>query len=149
VNTTENRSRITNTDMNEIFAILNKPLILTILTLSIGSYLFSRLSERRTKKDKIREKAIQLLEDVGTDVNAAISSIYGRIRTQDFEIKPDSFIDEKRKALFNKRFSVRIRSSVYLKSEEFWKEYEQVTFEIDKIVLFMDTLSKNYRLENA
>src|SRR2546423_7190611 len=135
--------------MNEVFAILNQPLVLTILTLVTGSYLFSRLSERRAKKDKIREKAIQFLEEVGTDINSVLSSIYGRIRTQNFEIKPDSFIDEKRKALFNKRFSVRIRSSVYLKSEEFWKEYEQITFEIDKIVLFMGKLSGDYRLDSV
>ena len=120
------------------------PLLNTLLTLLIGGYLFSRLTERRAKKDKIREQAIQLLEEVGNDLNSILSLIYGRIRTGNFDIAKDSPIEDKRSGLFTKRFSIRIRSKAYLGSEEFWQKYERLTFEIDRIVRFIASLSKGY-----
>lgn len=135
--------------MDQILTFLSRPIVLTLLTLTIGSYLFTRLTERRAKRDKIREKALQLLEEVGNDLNSVISLIYGRVRNSDFEITKDSLIYEKRGGLFTKRFSVRIKSRVFLESEEFWQRYEQLMFEIDRIVRFIGSLSGNYDLADV
>jgi hypothetical protein len=135
--------------MEQVLTFLSKPIILTMLTLGLGSYLFAKLAERRSKSEKIREKALQLLEDVGLDLNAAISLMYGHIRNSNFKIDKDSPLNEKRAFLFTKRFSVRIRSKVFLKSDEFWGRYDQLTFEIDKIVIFIGSLSSGYDLEHA
>jgi len=132
--------------MNEFFSLLNKPIFITLVTLLVGGYLFSWLTERRAKKDKIREKAIQFLEEVGNDLNSILSLTYGRIRTGNFEIAKDSPIEEKRSGLFTKRFNVRIRSKAYLGSDEFWQEYERLTFEIDRIIRLIGSLSKGYDL---
>ncbi|MDX6383468.1 MAG: hypothetical protein QOK48_1041 [Blastocatellia bacterium] len=126
--------------MDHILTLLSKPIVLTLVTLTLGSYLFTKLTERRSKREKIREKALQLLEDVGSDLNGVISLMYRHIRTGNFKISDDSPIFEKRGALFAKRFSVRIRSKVFLESEDFWYRYGQLTFEIDKIVKFMASI---------
>src|SRR2546423_1859780 len=132
--------------MEYVLTLLSKPIILTLLTLTIGSYLFTRLTERRAKKDKIREKSLQLLEEVGNDLNSIISVIYGHIRNSNFEIDKASPANEKRAGMFTKRFTVRIKSQAFLQSDEFWQRYDQLTFEIDKIVRLMMSLSENYDL---
>ena len=134
--------------MEEFLSLLSKPIVVTTVSLALGGYLFAKLAERRSRNEKIREKAVQLLEDVGADLNAAISLIYGHIRTSNFKIDKDSPVNEKRALLFTKRFSVRIRSKVFLKSEQFWDRYEQLTFEIDKIVRLIASLSE-YELEHT
>jgi len=135
--------------MDHVLTLLSKPIVLTVMTLTIGSYLFARLTERRSKRDKIREKALQLLEDVGNDLNSVISLMYGHIRNSNFEIQKDSPVYEKRGGLFTKRFSVKIRSRAFLQSEEFWQRFEQLMFEIDKIVRFMGSLSETYDLADV
>ena len=130
--------------MEQVLTLLSKPIVLTLLTLTIGSYLFARLTERRSKREKIREKALQLLDDVGNDLNSVISLMYGHIRNGDFQIQESSPVNDRRAGLFTKRFSVRIKSKVFLRSDEVWRRYEQLTFEIDKIVRFMCSLSKDY-----
>jgi hypothetical protein len=135
--------------MEQLLTFLSKPIIITLLTLTIGSYLFTRLTERRAKKDKIREKSLQLIEDVGSSLNSVLSLIHGHIRNSNFEIQKTSPINEKRADLFTKRFSVRIRSKAFLQSDEFWQKYEQLTFEIDRIVRLMMALSENYDLEEV
>lgn len=135
--------------MDAIITLLNKPIVLTLVTLTVGSYLFTRLTERRSKREKIREKALQLLEEVGNDLNAVMSLMYAHIRTNSFHIADDSLVNKNRAALFAKRFSVKIKSKAFLQSDEFWKGYEDLTFEIDKTVKFMKALSSDYDLNDA
>lgn len=125
--------------MSEFPMMLNQPFVTTLLTLIVGGYLFGRITERRARKDKIREQAIEFLEEAGNDMNWVLSRLYGRIRTKSFGM--DATIDEKRRELFTKRFSVRIKSKAYLKSDEFWEKYESLTFEIDRIVRFIGSHS--------
>jgi Asp-tRNA(Asn)/Glu-tRNA(Gln) amidotransferase A subunit family amidase len=129
-----------------MWAILNEPIIITLLTLSVGGLLFNGLTAHRARKEKIREKAIELLEEVGRDLNSAISLIFGRIRNNSFVIENDSPFEEKRRELFTKRFTVRIRSKTYLKSDEFWQKYERLMFELDRIIRLIKSLSKDYDL---
>jgi|GEM_PF-2639569 len=130
--------------MDSILTVLSKPIIITALTLTIGSYLFARLTELRSKREKIREKSLQLLEDVGSDINAVISLMYGHIRRGDFGMDVTSPLNEKRAALFTRRFSVRIRSKGFLQTDDFWERYDQLIFEIDRIARLMMSLSHEY-----
>jgi hypothetical protein len=130
--------------MREFLTFLNQPIVGTLLTLAIGGYLFSRITERKTRKDKIREQAISFLEEVGNDMNWILSRIFGRIRRKDFGV--DATIDEKRVELFEKRFSVRIKSKAYLESKDFSEKYEAITFEISLIVKYIRSLSTTYDL---
>jgi hypothetical protein len=130
--------------MEAILTFLSKPIIVTTITLTVGSYLFARLTEARSKREKIREKSLQLLEEVGSEINAVISLMYGHIRRGHFGMGVTSELNEKRGALFRKRFSVKIRSKVFLQTDDFWQRYDQLTFEIDGIVRLMMSLSNDY-----
>lgn len=88
------------------------------------------------------------MEDVGNDFNSVISLTYGHIRNFDFP-QIGSEVDKQRGVLFTKRFSVRIKSEVFLRSEDFWRKYDKLTFEIDKIVKLLCSLSKGYDSERV
>ncbi|MCY7321555.1 MAG: hypothetical protein LH660_07085 [Phormidesmis sp. CAN_BIN36] len=128
--------------MDKLLTFLSQPIIITLLSLLIGSYLFALLAERRAKREKIREKAIQLIEEVGNDLNAVFSRIIGRVRLGNFNIEKDSPLNEKRGLLFTKRFSVRIKSEAYLKNKDFWQKYDYLVFEIDKIITVMRSITE-------
>jgi hypothetical protein len=127
--------------MDKLLTFLSQPIIITLLSLLIGSYLFTLLAERRSKREKIREKAIQLIEEVGNDLNAVFSRVIARIRFSNFNIEKDSPLTEKQGLLFTKRFSVKIRSESYLKNKDFYKKYDYLVFEIDKIVTVMKSIT--------
>ena len=128
--------------MDKLLTFLSQPIIITLLSLVIGSYLFTLLAERRAKREKIREKAIQLIEEVGNDLNAVFSRIIGRIRLGDFNIERDSPLTEKTGLLFTKRFGVRIKSESYLKNKDFWRKYDYLVFEINNIITVMKSITE-------
>lgn len=135
--------------MDFILSILDRPFFLTFLTLIIGGYLFSLLTERRAKRDQKREKALHFLDEMEKDLNQTLSLTFGRIRTRNYEISSNSRINRQRAALFEKRFGVRIKSKAFLDSETFWQKYEILTFELDKIILFIGSLGLNYNLDET
>lgn len=128
--------------MDKLLTFLSQHIIVTLLSLLIGSYLFTLLAERRAKREKIREKAIQLIEEVGSDLNAVFSRTIGRIKLGDFNVERDSPLTEKKGLLFTKRFSVRIRSESYLKNKDFWRKYDYLVFEINKIITVMKSIAE-------
>ena len=75
--------------MDKLLTFLSQPIIVTLLSLLIGSYLFTLLAERRAKREKIREKAIQLIEEVSSDLNAVFSRTIGRIKLVVFQLLDD------------------------------------------------------------
>jgi len=87
--------------MDQILTVLSKPIIITLLTLTIGSYLFTRLTERRAKRDKIRERVLQLFEDVGNDLNSVLSLVFRHIRNRNLEITKEAPVYQKRGDLVN------------------------------------------------
>lgn len=128
--------------MDKLLTFLSQPIIVTLLSLLIGSYLFTLLAERRAKREKIREKAIQLIEEVGNDLNAVFSRTIARIRLGNFNFEGDSPLTEKQGLLFTKRFSVRIRSESYLKNKDFYQKYDYLIFEINKIITVMKSITE-------
>ena len=88
--------------MDKLLTFLSRPIIVTFFSLLIGSYFFTLLSERRAKREKIREKSIQLIEEVGNDLNAVFSRIIGHIRLGDFNIEANSSLIEKKDCYLRK-----------------------------------------------
>jgi hypothetical protein len=132
--------------MKILFEFLNQPIILTIITLTIGGYLFSILNDRRARRDKTREKAIELLEEAGDDLNLVFSRLFEVVRFGQFPVAEDSPLQQERRTLFVKRFSVMLKSKAYLKSKRFWSQYDQLVWEIEKIVLFVSKNSDDHDL---
>ncbi len=135
--------------MDTLLAFFNQPIVLTVISLAVGGYLFSRLSDRRARRDKTREKAIEFIEEVGNDLNSVISLLYGHIRSGNLQVPKDSLLNQRAGGLFLKRFSVRVRSKAYLKSEDFWRKYDYLVWEFNRIVRFVATCSNDYELEQV
>jgi hypothetical protein len=123
--------------VEHILNLLNQPFIIPLPTLLIGGYLFKRFAEHRARREKIREQAIQFLGEVGRDLNSVISLTFGHIRNGKLgsDVAPELYT--RRARLFERRFTVRIKSKAFLKSDEFWRQYEELTMQINDIVLLM------------
>lgn len=129
---------------------LNQPVFLTLITLLAGGYIFNRVNERKTRRDKRLEKAIEFIDDVGKDLNAALTVIFRYIRlgnyegqtTESYEDKERlnknrkellSDLEQKVPTLFAKRLSVEIKSKTFLDDKQFSIDYDDLIREIGKI----------------
>ena len=126
----------------DLFAFLNQPIVLTLLSLTIGGYLLSLLSDRRARKDKIRDKAIELITEISNDVNAVTAHLFGIIRSQAVQGRDFALLNERVGHLLTQRMSVRVRSAAYLKSEEFYPKYNIVVWELRRVREFLIRLSE-------
>ena len=134
---------------NTLSFVVDKPIFRTLLTLFVGGYLLKTISDSRAKKDKIREKAIEFLEETGSDINSVFSMIYGCLRSNNLTIVVNSELYKKRGELFTKRFLVRIRSKAYFKKDIFWKQYDDIVWELHHIVNFMvENTSRDYETDD-
>ena len=91
----------------DLVVFLNQPIVVSILTLLLGSYLLSWLSERRSRLDKRREKAIEFITEVGDDMNSLYAALFGYIRAENPDIWLNQNIREARGKLFTKRMGVK------------------------------------------
>ena len=71
--------------MTSIIEFLNQPIVVTLITLFVGSYLLNVIADRRSRKDKLRDKAVEFLTETGNDMNSAISIMYGHLEGHDSE----------------------------------------------------------------
>jgi hypothetical protein len=127
--------------VDALVTFLNQPIVLTVLTLAVGGYLFNTLSNRRARRDKVREEAIKFLEEAGSDLNQILSRLFGAIRREELPIPKDTLPFQKSGELYTKRFSVRVKSRAYLNSDTFWRKYETLIFEFREILVFLATHS--------
>jgi hypothetical protein len=74
--------------MDAIFYFLNQPIVLTLITLIVGSYLLNLVAERRSLRDKLRDQAIEFLTDASNHVGLLVPHIYEQLRTRN--LKNDS-----------------------------------------------------------
>jgi hypothetical protein len=109
--------------MDSIINFLNSPFFLTLVSLTVGGYLLTFLSDRRARKDKIRDKAIELLEETGQDINVLTGRLYGQLRYKRIEVGPGSFLSDALGTLFTKRLSNRVLSEAYFDSPKYSRQY--------------------------
>lgn len=127
--------------MDAFLEFLDKPIVVTLLSLTLGGYLLSLLSDRRARKDKIRDKAIELLTEVGSDVNRVTGSLFGYLRSGRVQIPRDSDLNRAMGNLFLKRMSIRVRSQAYLGSEDFSQKYDTLVWQLRRLMDAMGTLA--------
>jgi len=121
--------------MDSLTDFLNQPIVLTLITLAFGGYLVRAITDRRARKDKLREKAIEFLTETGNDLNSVVSGFYAGLRRG----KP---LTEQSRAealtkLYAKRMSVRIGSEAYLRSNQFWRQYDDILDELAGVSQFI------------
>jgi uncharacterized membrane protein YciS (DUF1049 family) len=83
-NKNKSNAPLTHPTVAFLFGIMNQPVVITLfsllISLLIGSLAFTKLSERRARRDKRLEKAIEFVDDVATDTNAAFAPLMQYIR---------------------------------------------------------------------
>jgi hypothetical protein len=130
--------------------LLNQPVFLTLITLLAGGYIFSRVNERKARRDKRLEKAIEFIDEIGKDLNATLTVIFRYIRLGNYEGEIIESYEEKERlaknrkeflsdleqkvpTLFAKRLSVEIKSKTFLKDKQFSIDYNDLVREIERI----------------
>jgi hypothetical protein len=121
--------------MTSIIEFLNQPIVITLITLSVGSYLLDVVSDRRSRKNKLREEAIKFLTNRANDINSVISIMYGHLEGHSSE--RDLKLVERLTRLFAKRMSVQIGSQAYLNSEDFHQHYDRLLRELEEVALYL------------
>jgi hypothetical protein len=122
--------------MQNIIDFLNEPIVLTLVTILIGSYLVSVIADRRARKNKLRDEAIQFLGEAGDHINQIFPLIYRNLRTGAIEVDP--LIEDGLTNLFSKRMSIQVGSQAFLHSELFYKQYFRL---LDLIALVIVSMS--------
>lgn len=121
--------------MTSIIEFLNQPIVLTLITLSVGSYLLDVIADRRSRKNKLREEAIKFLTETGNDINSVVSTMYGHLEGHNSE--RDLKLVERLTRLFAKRMSVQIGSQAYLNSDEFHQHYDRLLEELEGVAFYL------------
>jgi hypothetical protein len=118
--------------MDSVLEFLNQPIVVTLLTLVVGSYAISLIAERRSRKIKLRDTAIEFITEAGNSMNQFMPHIYAQLRTGTIEW--NQALDDGLKELLSKRMGIQVGSQAYLKSETFHVQYFQLLDEIMGVV---------------
>lgn len=114
---------------------LNQPIVAGLLTLVVGSYLLNLIADRRSRKNKLRDQAIEFLTEMGDDLTLVISSIYARLKGHNSV--SDLELVEAFTKLYANRMRVQVGSRAYLKSEEFPQSYDKLIRELEGVALYL------------
>lgn len=123
--------------MNAIIEFINQPFVVSLITITVGTYLLNLIADRRSTKNKLREKSIELIANTGNNINNFFPHIYGQLRQGKIEISPaisDGLTD-----LFSTRMSIQVGSQAFLKSEDFHLKYFQLLDELAAVVVCIST----------
>ena len=118
--------------MDTVFEFLNQPIVLTIVSLVVGSYLLNLVAERRSRRDKLKDQAIGFINDVADHSNAFIVAVFGKLRPNRIEL--DETLDEAIRDRYRGRISIEIGSRAFLKSENFSKQYFHLVDEFGDVM---------------
>lgn len=118
--------------MNAIIEFINQPFFVSLLTITVGSYLLNLITDRRSRNDKLREKSIDFITNAGNNINNFYPRIYEQLRRGKVEISPA--ISEGLRDLFSTRMSVQVGSQAFLKSDVFHLQYFQLLDELVAVV---------------
>ena len=121
--------------MTSIIELLNQPIVVTLITLTVGGYLLNVITDRRSRKDKLREKAIEFLTKTGNDISSVISPMHAHLEGHRSE--SDLNLVEGFTMLYAKRMSVQIGGRAYLNSEEFHLHYDTLLKELEGVAVYL------------
>lgn len=107
--------------MDSILGFLNQPIVITLLSLIVGSYSLALISERRAISNKRREKAVELLADAAHNINAFVPHLYSQLHTNNF--KWDQKLADGLEELYTSRLKIQVGSHAYLRSATFHTQY--------------------------
>ena len=118
--------------MDSVLVFFNQPIVITLVTLVVGSYAISLITERRARRNTLRDKGVEFITGAGSSINRVFPHLYGRLRTG--RVEWDQTLDDELHELFSKRMWIQIGSQAYLKSETFHVQYFQLLDEVMGVV---------------
>lgn len=119
--------------MNAVIEFINQPFVVSLITITVGSYLLNLIADRRSRNNKLREKSIDFITDVGNNINNFFPHIYEKLRQGKIEISPA--ISDGLRDLFSTRMGVQVGSQAFLKSDDFHLQYFQLLDELGAVVV--------------
>lgn len=119
--------------MNAIIEFINQPFFVSLLTITVGSYLLNLITDRRSRNDKLREKSIDFITNAGNHINNFFPHIYEQLRQGKIETSPA--IADGLRDLFSTRMSVQVGSQAFLKSDVFHLQYFKLLDELAAVVV--------------
>jgi hypothetical protein len=108
-----------------------------VIPVIIGAGLFAWFFKIRDRRMAIRDESFKFVSEVADLLNGALSPLFGLLRRGG---RDPSLVDEGISALFVHRLSTRAKSVALLQTEEFWREYEELMWQLRE---FVDELRKN------
>jgi hypothetical protein len=124
--------------MDSVFEFLNQPIIITLITLIIGSFALNLITERRARQNKRRDEAVEFIRQAGNYIGEFVPHLYAQLRTRNIEWTPE--LDQALTDLFSIRMEIQVGSLAYLKSEQFYRKYFQLMDEIPVALAFYQAL---------
>lgn len=113
--------------------VLNEPLVSTLLTLGIGGFLFSLLADRRARRGKNLEKAVETVDAMGKDLNHVLTALFLYIRSGNYTGSGggDPGVAANRAAaseklhgyvsdLYAKRFAILVQTKAFVPTRPSW-----------------------------
>lgn len=124
-----------------IWTLINKPIVVSIISVTLGGLCYSYISFRRDKRQKKSDKAIEFINETAKLINTPLSGIFGQIRYNCFMENKELLKDVS--VLFTNRFNVKLKSKAYLNSDNFHKKYEEIMWEISNLTTIITESNKN------
>lgn len=139
----------------DYLSILNEPIVSTILGLLVGGLLFGILSDRRARKAKRLERAIEFIDEIGVDLNSVLTPMFRYIRTDRGEGSDDSEQLRKQQAsllaslqrkvpqLYEKRLSIEVQVEAFLprRSQSFPIRYHDLVRQLEFILRVLEEIA--------
>ena len=127
--------------MENLLEILEHPLLITIISVIIGTGILGQMAYRRSRRDVIRDKSLSFLEETASSFNQPMARIFYVIRNCKASVPED--IRKKSGDLFVKRLHVRVISRSFLKNKKFYKSYDGITWEIRNLLNKIEVLESH------
>jgi hypothetical protein len=103
-----------------------------VVPVLLGAGLLSWLFKIRDRQVAIRDESLKFVTETADLLNRAISPLFGSIRRQSLDAL--GAVDKALGEVFEHRLSTRARSVALLGSEEFWHEYDAITWDLRELV---------------
>jgi hypothetical protein len=130
--------------MNELLETLETvarhPAVVALMSVAVGTWLFGQISYRRSRRDAMRQQAIEFIDQISAALNAALSSLYrcnwarALLPTEEAGIADSMSVDSQIHDLFKLRMPMHVKSIVYLGGGDFATTYKKMISELASIL---------------
>jgi len=120
--------------------VLRHPVFVALVSIVVGTGLFDFISYRRSRRDAMRQQAIEFIDQISAALNAALSSLYRvngdrfLLQTREAGVADPVSVDSRVHDLFKLRIPMQVKSIVYLGGGDFAVTYTDLVRELESIL---------------